>query len=209
MKALLILGIFACGLVGCGDGGKKDSAAELPEEVKPSRAKLTALSDSKPGTRSKKPPAKPAADQTAIANRQVVLPVDIQNDPEAMARREEVRQKAAIARAQAEARRAEERAVRVAEFTERLSTRLGEMDANGDGFLAKEEVSGPLERRFADSDTNSDGFLDATEQAAIFEAMSERMSAGSAQGRDGRRGVGGRGNFGGGRGVGAQGRGRN
>lgn len=217
MKALLILGIFASGMVACSDGGK-DTQAVNEEPAKPKRAKLTALSETSSSSRPKKPStsvsSRPANEITSSGSRQVVLPPDIQNDPEALARREEVRQKAAIAREEAEARRTEERAERVAQMTEQFSTRLREMDANGDGFLAKEEVSGPLERRFDASDTNSDGYLDAEEQAAIFASISERMSAASTDGRGGRRGFGagggaGFGNSGGGRGQGRQGRGGN
>ena len=37
------------------------------------------------------------------------------------------------------------------------------MDANGDGLLAKSELSGPLKSDFAKIDTNKDGFLSKEE----------------------------------------------
>ncbi|MBU2885913.1 hypothetical protein KO507_09085 [Gilvimarinus agarilyticus] len=40
---------------------------------------------------------------------------------------------------------------------------LSEMDANEDGMLAKDEVSGPLANDFSKIDTNEDGFLSESE----------------------------------------------
>ena len=94
------------------------------------------------------------------------------------------------------ARMAKAREERAAQATVQLTTRFKEQDTNGDGFLAKDEVSGRMQRRFAEADKNSDGFLDATEQQAMIQASAQRMGDGGGQ----RRGAQGGGNAGQGRG---------
>ncbi|WP_193212292.1 hypothetical protein [Luteolibacter marinus] len=103
-----------------------------------------------------------------------------------------------------EARRAEQREQRIARMTEQVTARLKERDTNGDGMLAKDEVSGRMGRGFDRADTNGDGMLDAAEQEAMIQSMTERMADFDRRDRGGRFGgggnFGGRGNFGEGRG---------
>ena len=83
------------------------------------------------------------------------------------------------------ARMAKAREERTAQATAQLTTQYKEQDANGDGFLAKDEVDGRMQRRFAEADKNSDGFLDATEQQAMIQATAQRMGDGGGQRRGG------------------------
>ena len=110
-------------------------------------------------------------------------------------------------REEQEAKRAEERAERMARFMEQVGSRIMQRDTNKDGLLSKDEIPGPMSRRFEDVDSDGDGFLDADEQKAMLDGLSERMSQFSGgRGRGGRD----RGGFnGGGRGSDRGGRGRN
>lgn len=63
--------------------------------------------------------------------------------------------------------------------TDRREERLRQLDRNGDGLLAKGELSKPLWERVARYDTNGDGKLDAAEQ--------EAAGLVAAQGKAGRR----------------------
>ncbi|MFC7339069.1 hypothetical protein ACFQY0_17885 [Haloferula chungangensis] len=102
-----------------------------------------------------------------------------------------------------EARRNEQREQRAAQMTEQITSRLKSQDADGDGLLSMEEVSDRMKSRFGDADANGDGYLDASEQDAVVQEFSKRMSesnrgrggrgfeAGSADGRRGGRGGGG------------------
>jgi hypothetical protein len=65
---------------------------------------------------------------------------------------------------------------------------MKERDTNGDGLLSKEEVSGPFSVGFDEVDTNGDGQLDDAEQAAMIEALSERMKSFGDRSRRGRGG---------------------
>lgn len=78
---------------------------------------------------------------------------------------------------------------RVAQTTTQLTARFKQQDANGDGFLSKDEVDGRMQRRFADADKNKDGYLDATEQAAMIQSVAERAGDGG-QRRGGQNGGG-------------------
>jgi hypothetical protein len=89
------------------------------------------------------------------------------------------------------ARMAKAREDRITQTTTQLTARFKQQDANGDGFLAKDEVDGRMQRRFADADKNKDGFLDATEQAAMIQSVAERMGDGGGQRRGGGRNGGG------------------
>jgi hypothetical protein len=95
-----------------------------------------------------------------------------------------------------DAKRAEEQAQRVAQMTEQFNTRMMERDANGDGLLTKDEMSGPMERGFDRMDGNGDGAIDATEREAMIKNMADRMSQftrGMGRGPGGPGGPGGRG----------------
>jgi type IV secretory pathway VirB10-like protein len=74
------------------------------------------------------------------------------------------------------AQRAEAMAQRVAQMTEQFNTRMMENDANGDGLLTKDEMSGPMQRGFERMDGNGDGAIDATEREAMIKGMADRMS---------------------------------
>jgi hypothetical protein len=113
---------------------------------------------------------------------------------EQIAARERLEQRladAAVEKEERDAARAVERTQRIAQMKELLTTRLAEVDTNGDGLLSKAEATGPFERRFDDSDTNGDGQLNATEQQAMMAAMEERMGDGGGRGGFGRGGGGG------------------
>lgn len=112
-----------------------------------------------------------------------------------------------LSAAEREAQRAEQRQQRIARASEQITTRLKEQDANHDGFLTQNELSGPMQRGFTRADTNKDGSLDATEQQAMVQSFAERM--GNDRGGNDRRGSSrrGQGGFGGGYG-GFGGRGR-
>ena len=75
-----------------------------------------------------------------------------------------------------DAKRAEEQAQRVAQMTEQFNTRMMEQDANGDGLLTKDEISGPMQRGFERMDSNGDGAIDATERETMIKNMADRMS---------------------------------
>jgi hypothetical protein len=75
-----------------------------------------------------------------------------------------------------EARRAEDRAERIARMTVQFTARLMERDANGDGLLTKDELDGPMQRGFERMDINGDGVIDATEREAMIKNMADRMS---------------------------------
>ena len=75
-----------------------------------------------------------------------------------------------------QAQRAEAMAQRVAQMTEQFNTRMMERDANGDGLLTKDEMSGPMQRGFERMDGNGDGAIDATEREAMIKGMADRMS---------------------------------
>ena len=193
MKALPLFAIAVLGLTSCGDNLVEEQTESDPRPRSEKRSKLTALSKDSDRPRTTSPRTRqPRSELPAREKRtgEVVLPKDISSDPEALARQEEVRRSAALKREEEQARREAQRADRVARMAEQFTARLKEMDANGDGFLAKDEISGPLERRFADADTNSDGFLDSTEQQAIFENLANRIGEASRGGRDRRSGGG-------------------
>lgn len=88
-------------------------------------------------------------------------------------------------------RMAKAREDRIAQTTTQLTARFKQQDANGDGFLAKDEVDGRMQRRFTDADKNKDGFLDAAEQAAMIQSVAERAGDGGGQRRGGGRNGGG------------------
>jgi type IV secretory pathway VirB10-like protein len=83
---------------------------------------------------------------------------------------------------------------RIAQTTTQLTARFKQQDANGDGFLSKDEVDGRMQRRFADADKNKDGYLDATEQAAMIQSVADRAGDGG-QRRGGQNGGGQNGGF--------------
>ncbi|HEY1120742.1 MAG TPA: hypothetical protein VGE67_04045 [Haloferula sp.] len=87
-----------------------------------------------------------------------------------------------LSAAEREAQRAAQRQQRIARVTEQMTTRLKERDANGDGLLTQNELSGGMQRGFTRADTNGDGSLDATEQQAMIQSMAER--AGNSDRRD-------------------------
>lgn len=75
-----------------------------------------------------------------------------------------------------QAQRAEAMAQRVAQMTEQFNNRMMENDANGDGLLTKDEMSGPMQRGFERMDSNGDGAIDATEREAMIKGMADRMA---------------------------------
>lgn len=85
-------------------------------------------------------------------------------------------------------RMARAREERVVQATAQITTRLKEQDTNGDGMLAKDEVSDRMQRRFGDADKNADGYLDANEQQAMIQASAQRASEGGGQRRNGQGG---------------------
>ena len=189
-KRAVLMSIITGALTSCAKDKQAQSATAEPAKPKTT---LTALSSSKGSN--------PSGQSSRLRPAE-----ELEQDPEVAARKAELQRLADQAREQAAERREEEQAERLARVSEQLGTRLQEMDANGDGFLAQDEVSGPLARRFEDNDTNGDGYLDATEQAAIFERLSERMSTASGGlRRNGRRDRA-RGGGGEGRGFGRRGR---
>ena len=194
MRATLLFVFIVIGMTAC--GSKDEEVAAPLDEIPKKKSHLSAIG----GQGASSPGSSPPVNRQREVSRsdspetgepgQVVSPRDLSRDLDALARHEEVRQEAARKRAEEEARRAEQRAERVARMREQVASRMLEMDANGDGFLAKEEVSGPLERRFDDSDTSGDGYLDAAEREAMFETLAERINEGMRRGRDRRRGGG-------------------
>ncbi|MEK7950637.1 hypothetical protein WKV53_09025 [Luteolibacter sp. Y139] len=103
---------------------------------------------------------------------------------------------------EAQAKRNEARQQRIARVAEQMTTRLKQQDANGDGLITQNELTGPMQRGFTRADTNKDGSLDATEQQAMVQSISERMA--NPDNRRDRGGFAGRGGggFGGGGGRG-------
>jgi hypothetical protein len=99
-----------------------------------------------------------------------------------------------LSQEQRDAYRAEQRAKRAAEMSERITARFKESDADGDGMLTQGEIPERMQRGFTRADTNGDGSLDATEQETLIQNLSERMAENN--GRD-RRGMGRRGRRGG------------
>lgn len=91
-------------------------------------------------------------------------------------------------RAERLVRMAKAREERVAQATAQITTRFKEQDTNGDGLLAKDEISDRMQRRFGDADKNADGYLDATEQQAMIHASAQRASEGGGQRRNGQGG---------------------
>lgn len=81
----------------------------------------------------------------------------------------------ALSAAEREAQRAEQRQQRVARISEQMTSRLKERDANGDGLLTQNELSGGMQRGFTRADTNGDGSLDPAEQQAMIQSVAERM----------------------------------
>lgn len=94
------------------------------------------------------------------------------------------------------ARMAKAREERAAQMSAAMTERYKQQDANGDGLLAKDEVSGRMQQRFTEADKNGDGFLDASEQQAMIQSVARRMSEGGGMRRGGNRGGGGMGNRG-------------
>ena len=68
-----------------------------------------------------------------------------------------------------------------------MTTRLKERDANGDGLLVQNELSGGMQRGFTRADTNGDGSLDATEQQAMIQSIAERAGNSDRRDRNNRR----------------------
>jgi len=73
---------------------------------------------------------------------------------------------------------AKAREERAARFATRMTERYKQQDANGDGLLSKDEMGGRMRQRFAQVDKNADGYLDASEQQAMIQDVSRRMSEG-------------------------------
>jgi hypothetical protein len=83
---------------------------------------------------------------------------------------------------QRDAYKAQLQAKRFAELKVQMSSRFKEQDANGDGILTQNEVSERMQRGFTRADTNGDGSLDATEQEAMIQNFSNRVSEGRQRG---------------------------
>lgn len=202
MKAkLLWIGVLLLGLSACNENKGDESEARAIPERSPSTAG---------GSSSLKPtravPPRPNRPETFVVEETLTETEVVEESvagaltpaPEEMDARQVDRE---AQQAEREARRAEQREQRVAQFTEQMTTRLKEQDADGDGLLSKEEVSGRMQRRFDSADADGDGYLDSSEQETMIQETTERMS-------NFNRDRGGRGFGGGGRGFGGGGQGR-
>ncbi|RYD60120.1 MAG: hypothetical protein EOP83_20210 [Verrucomicrobiaceae bacterium] len=92
-----------------------------------------------------------------------------------------------LSAAEREAQRAAQRQQRIVRVTGQMTTRLKEQDANGDGLLTQNELSGGLQRGFTRADTNGDGLLDATEQQTMIQSIAERPGNSDLRDRNDRR----------------------
>ncbi|MEO5914235.1 MAG: hypothetical protein ABIS50_08385 [Luteolibacter sp.] len=183
---LVLIGMVALALGACDKKEEVSETGTLPKkkafgsEVRPTSFKplaskpgpvaeagIAQIPATGPGTASEPSPA------TAVAPAKVLSATEIAT--------EQLRQERL-------ARMAKAREERIVQATAQLTTRFKEQDVNGDGFLAKDEVDGRMQRRFADADKNSDGFLDATEQETMIQAASQRMGEGGGQRRGGQGG---------------------
>lgn len=186
----MIIGVVvALGLCSCGDDESSANSESLNSERPPRPGSEGKRKSSKRGADSERssPTQNPTPDAPETEDAPAPGSAVVKLDPSIPLPR------SAEERAERrKARDAEQQAERVARITEQISTRLKERDANGDGLLSKEEVSGPFSRGFEEVDTNKDGQLDAAEQAALIEALSERMSAFGNRGDRGRQERGGR-----------------
>jgi hypothetical protein len=172
MKTWTVLaGALAVLVSACGDENENQEAGSDPPP-RPGRSSTT----SSVATRDREARPGPVRSVPADAPEVAARPPGQPAGPALSEAELEARRAAERARLeQAEARRAEQRQERVARLMEQIGTRLAENDADGDGFLTEEEISGPMARRFSDHDTNGDGLLDAGEQQAMLEKVAERM----------------------------------
>jgi hypothetical protein len=187
MRSLGLAGILALALCACGQKEQPQTTQDDSQK----RQSPSALDSSKPKSSTLPfPKIEPRPFDESLAT------------PEQIAARERLEQRlteATIENEKREAERAVQREQRIAQMKERIVARVAEADANGDGLLAQDELSGMFSRNFAESDTNGDGFLDATEQQAMLANMEERIAelgsrGGGPRGGDRRdRGEGGRG----------------
>jgi hypothetical protein len=184
---LVLIGVISLAFAAC-DQKENPVQAARPETLK------TKSSSTEHRTSTFKPVApksavepKPAI-QSEIAQAATAEPAEkTTSPPAAIPPRElsEVEKHTEQLRTERLARMAKAREERVAQAATQISERFKQQDANGDGFLAKDEVSERMQRRFAEADKNSDGFLDATEQQTMVQATAQRMGEGGRQRRGG------------------------
>ena len=183
LRLMMIGVVVALGLCSCGDDESSASSESLNSERPPRPGTEGNRKSSPRGAKSDRSipapsPDVPEAEDPPVAPKPVVKldpSIPLPRSAEERAERREERE-------------SEERAERFARITEQISARMKERDTNGDGLLSKEEVSGPFSGGFDDVDTNGDGQLDDAEQAAMIEALSERMKSFGDRGRRGRGG---------------------
>ena len=168
MKARSILaGMVVLGLCACSEDEETHSATEESTKLKESVAKLDRIREIR---------ERVLRERAARGEEPEEDLGEMVEPPEVVAKPVETDRKPAPTKEEEEARRTEKRAERIAQMSEQITVALRKSDANGDGFLAKDEISGPLAHRFDDLDTNDDGYLDANEQEAMMESIKERMS---------------------------------
>lgn len=176
-----------------------DKKEEVTQSAKPEiTKKKTFGSDQvsahpKPVVPKPKPAAEPEIAQTPASEPEATLsPMPVPGQAQAQAQPKAPLSEAAKAaeelKAARLARMAKAQEERTAQMTAQLTTRFKEQDANGDGFLAKDEVSDRMQRRFTEADKDGNGFLDATEQQALIQASAQRMGDGGGQRRGGQDG---------------------
>ncbi|MBI24807.1 MAG: hypothetical protein CMN05_14625 [Roseibacillus sp.] len=177
----MAFGVFA--LTSCGDDESSANSESLNSERPPRPRTEGNRKSSSSGAKSERSIPAPSPDVPEVEDPPAPSKPVVKLDPSIPLPR------SAEERAERrEARESEEQAERFARIAEQISARMKERDANGDGLLSKEEVSGPFAGGFDEVDTNGDGQLDDAEQAAMIEGLSERMRNFSDRSRRGRGG---------------------
>lgn len=185
---LALIGVVSLTLAAC------DKKEEVTENAKPGVTKTKVVRSKPQSTGFKLVTPKPAPPvEPGIAKTSAVEPDEVSSPPIAAAplpATPPVTQSATgktteELKAERLERMAKAREERTAQMTEQITTRIKEQDTNGDGLLAKDEMSGRMQRRFGESDKNGDGYLDAAEQQTMIQASAQRFSEGAGQRRNG------------------------
>ena len=184
---LALIGIVSLTLAAC---DKKEEVTESPKAAVP-KTKVVRPKPSSTGFKAVTPKSAPPA-EPGIAQTSTVEPDEVQPHPIAApspaappVTLSATGKTTEQLKAERLERMAKAREERTAQMTEQFTTRLREQDTNGDGLLAKDEMSDRMQRRFGESDKNSDGYLDASEQQAMIQAAAQRASEGGGQRRNG------------------------
>lgn len=186
---LALIALAALALSSC------DKKEEVTQSAKPSVTKPKPARPAKPAPLPEPTPPEPAPSNTPEITQAAAAP-EAPASPSTAAPETAAPQTAQSTtgktteqlRAERLERMAKAREERTAQMTAQLTTRFKEQDANGDGFLSKDEAGDRMQRYFGQADKNSDGFLDAAEQQAMIQTTSQRFSDAGRMGRNGQGG---------------------